>query len=55
MPVLKGIDLREYAFREGWLYEVDATVARVLLSSGYAERHPKPVTPKKAGADREVR
>jgi hypothetical protein len=27
------------------LYEVDAPVAQVLLTAGYAERHPRPVTP----------
>ena len=38
---LEGVDLRPYAFREGRLYEVDPPVAQVLLSWGYAERHPK--------------
>ena len=40
-PVLEGVDLRPYSFREGRLYEVDPPVAKVLLSWGYAERHPR--------------
>src|SRR5215831_18129594 len=41
-PALEGVDLRPYSFREGRLYELDPPVARVLLSWGYADRHPKP-------------
>jgi ribosomal protein S27AE len=40
-PILEGVDLRPYTFREGRLYELDPPVAKVLLSWGYAERHPK--------------
>jgi hypothetical protein len=39
--LLEGVDLRPYSFREGRLYEVDPPVAKVLLSWGYAERHPR--------------
>jgi ribosomal protein S27AE len=48
--VLEGIDLRPFVFHEGRLYDVDPPVARVLLSWGYAERHPKVVAPPAAEA-----